>query len=355
MSLRIAWQVLKKDLRLGPRSPILLWAIVFPIVGTFVVQVVFGSLFAPAPRLGMVDEGGSQVAVEMAAVEGIETRLVDDEPTLTRLVRDNDLDAGLVLPAGFDAAVRAGEQPELHFFVGGESLASNRLILAVTTLDAVRTIEGITPPVDGKIVATGEPVLPMSSRMTPLLVLFALLIAGVFVPAFSIVQERESGTMTALLVSPARGIDVLAAKAVMGLVLAFLMTLVTLWLNDALGTQPAALLLSVLVGSLMLAEVGLLFGSGAKDSKTLFALMKSVNILLFAPVIFYIFPDWPGWIAQIFPTYWIIDPIYEIATQDAGVGDIAGQLAVALAICVVLVPVVVVLSRRMTQQVVAAA
>ena len=355
MSLRIAWQVLKKDLRLGPRSPILLWAIVFPIVGTFVVQVVFGSLFAPAPRLGIVDEGGSQVAVQMVAVEGIETRLVDDEATLTQLVRENDLDAGLVLPAGFDASVQAGQQPELRFFVGGESLASNRLILAVTTLEAVRTVEGVTPPVDVEIVATGEPVLPMSSRMTPLLVLFALLIAGVFVPAFSIVQERESGTMTALLVSPARGVEVLAAKAVLGLVLAFLMTLVTLWLNDALGAQPAALLLSVAVGALMLAEIGLLFGGGAKDSKTLFALMKSVNILLFAPVIFYIFPDWPQWIAQIFPTYWIINPIFEVAVRDAGLGDIAGQLVMALVICAVLVPAVVVVSRRMTQQVVAAA
>jgi ABC-2 type transport system permease protein len=302
-----------------------------------------------------VDEAGSQVAVEMAAVEGIETRLVADEETLTRLVGDNDLDAGLVLPAGFDEQVQAGEQPLLEFFVGGESLASNRLILAVTTLDAVRAVEGATPPVDVVVVATGDPVLPMSSRMMPLLVLFALLIAGVFVPAFSIVQERESGTMTALLVSPARGVDVLAAKAVMGLVLAFLMTLVTLWLNDALGTQPAALLLSVLVGALMLAEIGLLFGSGAKDSKTLFALMKSVNILLFAPVIFYIFPDWPQWIAQIFPTYWIINPIFEVAVQDAGVADVIGQLAVALVICIVLVPFVVLLSRRMTQQVVAAA
>ena len=69
MNLHSAWQVLKKDLRLGPRSPILLWAIVFPVVGTFVVQVVFGSLFAPAPRLGMV---------ELLAV-----RLTTDAMTLT--------------------------------------------------------------------------------------------------------------------------------------------------------------------------------------------------------------------------------------------------------------------------------
>ena len=71
MNLRIAWRILLKDLRLGPRSPILLWAIVFPLVGTFVVQIVFGSLFAPQPRLGIVDEGGSQVAMQMAALESL--------------------------------------------------------------------------------------------------------------------------------------------------------------------------------------------------------------------------------------------------------------------------------------------
>lgn len=354
MNPRIAWRVLLKDLRLGPRSPILLWAIVFPVVGTLLVQIVFGSLFAPQPRLGIVDEGGSQVAAEMARVEGVELSLVESEDDLVARVRDNSLDAGLVLPAGFDAAVRAGERPPLQFFVGGESLASNRLILAVTTLDLIRSVEGSTPPVDVEVVSTGDPLLPMSSRLVPLLVLFALLIAGVFVPAFSIVQERESGTLTALLVSPARGVEILAAKAVMGIVLAFLMTLVTLWINDALGNQPVALLLSVAIGAVMLAEVGLLFGSAAKDAKVLFTLMKSVNILLFAPVVFYIFPDWPQWIGQLFPTYYIINPIYEVAIQDAALAQIGPQLLVAVAITILLVPVVVVMSRRMTQETAAA-
>ena len=69
MNLRIAWQVLKKDLRLGPRSPILLWAIIFPVVGTFVVQVVFGSLFAPQPRLGIEIDRGKHLAHQVALLE----------------------------------------------------------------------------------------------------------------------------------------------------------------------------------------------------------------------------------------------------------------------------------------------
>ncbi|QBI18813.1 hypothetical protein ER308_04120 [Egibacter rhizosphaerae] len=38
MSLRRAWQVLRKELRLRPRSPIVLWALVVPIVLTLLIR-----------------------------------------------------------------------------------------------------------------------------------------------------------------------------------------------------------------------------------------------------------------------------------------------------------------------------
>ena len=71
----------------------------------------------------------------------------------------------------------------------------------------------------------------------------------------------------------------------------------------------------IIVGSGLL--VGLIYGTVAKDIKTLFTLIKTLNIILLAPVIFYIFPDWPQWIAKIFPTYWVLNPIFEIATKNA--------------------------------------
>ena len=68
-------------------------------------------------------------------MEGIQLTVLDDVEDLKRQVESNDLDAGLVLPAGFDDEVRSGARPPLEFYIGGESLASNRVILAVTTLD----------------------------------------------------------------------------------------------------------------------------------------------------------------------------------------------------------------------------
>ena len=59
MSLSRIWKVLRKDLALGPRSSIFLWAIVLPFAMTLILQVAFGSLFDPEPRLGILDDGDS--------------------------------------------------------------------------------------------------------------------------------------------------------------------------------------------------------------------------------------------------------------------------------------------------------
>jgi ABC-2 type transport system permease protein len=348
---RLVLRVLAKDLRLGPRSPIFLWAVVFPVVATVVVQLVFGSLFAPRPRLAIVDEGSSEIAAAMAEVEGIERTMLASVEELEARVTSHDFDAGLILPAGFDDQVRAGERPLLQLYISGESLASNRLILAVTTLDLVRAVAGGTPPVEVDVVSLGQPSLPMSARLTPMIVLFSLLIAGVFVTAFSLVQERESRTLEALLVTPVKAGEVLLAKGLMGILIGFLMALATLWLNGALGADPAALVVVVAVGIIMPVEIGLLYGTASRDAKTLFTLIKTLNVVLFAPVVFYLFPDWPQWIAQLFPTYWVINPIFEIAIRDATLASVAGQLFVALVISAALLPLILVLGRRMQAQI----
>ena len=345
------WQILRKDLELGPRSPVFLWAVVVPVVATVLLQLVFGGLFAPQPRLAIVDLDSSEITAGFQKMDGIDLELLASEEELKAGVEENRYDAGLVLPAGFDDAVRAGQKPPLEFFISGESLASNRIILSATTIDLVRTVEGRAPVVDVEVVELGDGAdLDISDRLVPLVVIFALLIAGVFLTGTSLVEEKERKTLSAILVSPVRLSEVLAAKAVLGLVLAVLMSVVTLALNGVLGSHPLALLLSLFVAGLMCVEVGLVYGAGAKDMKSLFALFKGLNIFLFAPVIFYLFPDWPRWVAKILPTYWVIDPVFEVSVNGAGLTDIWFELVIALAICAVLGVGVAAAVRRMQRQ-----
>jgi ABC-2 type transport system permease protein len=338
--------IFRKDLAMGPRSPIFLWSLVLPVAMTLLVHGVFGSLFERTPRLGIVDPAGSAVASALAAAPGLDVRRIDDAEELLRRVAAHDLDAGLVLDPGFDEALRAGERPPLRFAVAGESLASDRVVLSVTTLDAIRAVEGRGNPVDVETVTTGSgSALSITQRLLPLVVLLALLVAGVFVTSFSFVQEKEWGTLQAILVAPATLGEVLVAKGLLGLLLAMLMALVTLALNGALLLSQVALLLALLVGATMAVALGLLYGLVSTDTKSLYTLVKSLNLFLVGPVIFYLFPEWPQWIARLFPTYYFLDPIFRVTMTGAGLREVGGTLAVGALLCVLLLGGVAVLVR----------
>ena len=343
-----AWHLLRKDLGVGPRSPIFLYAIVLPVILTLLIRVVFGSLFDPVPRLGIVDEGESQVVQNVRDVEGIQVTFPESAAALKTLVENNDLDGGLVLPAGFDGALQAGQMPNVQFFFGGQSLASNRVVLGVTMVDLIRQVAGSPAPIDVETITVGEgDTVPIVSRLLPLIVLMAVLIAGALTPATSLVEEKEKRTLTALLVTPTRLSDVLLGKGALGFILAMATGVVTLALNGALGANPAALLLVLVLATLMAAEVGLMLGSFAKDTKALYTIWKSGAIVLVAPVVFFIWPNLPQWIAKIFPTYYFLSPLFDIAIRGAGLADVWVELTIGFAICAVLLPGVYALARRM--------
>lgn len=340
-------EILRKDLRLGPRSPVFLWVLVLPLLITLVLQVVFGNLFESSPRLGIVDRGGSVITTTVGEMEGIELTLYEDIEALKQSVEGNDLDAGLVLAEWFDQAVRSGARPPLEFYVGGESLASDRIILAITTIDLIREVEGTTPPVDVEVVTIGEEGLPISVRLVPFIVMYSLLIAGVFLPSFSIADEREKRTLDALIVTPIRLSEVVTAKGILGFVLAMAMAIVTLWLNDALAAQPLALLVVLVVAGILLVEIGLIYGAASKNVTGVFTLIKGTGVILLGPAVFYLFPDWPQWIARLFPTYWVINPVYEVTINNAGLADVWVELAIGLGIALVLAVVVGLLTTRL--------
>jgi len=347
VSTRHAATIFSRDVKLSPRSPLILYALLIPFLLTVLVQGVFGDLFAPQPRLIIVDDGHSQVSVDAENLEGIAVTFMDDRSDMLDAVESNDADAGLYLPVGFDDAVIAGEQPPLEFYIGGESLASNRIILGVTTLELVRGIEGGEPPVEVEVVQVGEVGTDLDLRMLPMLLMMAVAVAAAFIPAASIVQEKEDRTLSALLVSPASMADVIGAKGAFGVLLALFTGFFTLILNDALLGKAGVHLIILLVAALMMVEFGLLLGMFARDSATMFAAWKGGAILLFFPTVFYIWPNLPQWIAKLGPTYYFIDPAFRVIAEGADLSDVAGTLAIGAVIILALVPVVVLAARRL--------
>ncbi|MGA7690521.1 MAG: ABC transporter permease [Jiangellales bacterium] len=351
MNLKQAAHVLAKDLRLGPRSPVFLWVLALPLVFTFLISAVFGDLFAPPARLAVVDESSSRITAALQAVDGIEVTVLDDADAMSAAVEAHDYDAGLLLPAGTDEALATGQQTELVLVVSGQSLASTRLVIDVTTLDELRAASGGSPPVEVVVATVGDQKwVPVEDRLLPFIVMYAVIIAGLFLPASSMVEEREKRTLDALLITPVRMSEILVGKGALGVLLAVMMGWVTLALNDAFGSQPLAMTLFLLLGGVMMAELGLVVGSWAKDSNTLFTTVKGGALLVVAPVLFTLFPGLPQWIAQLFPTYYFLQPIYDMAVTGTTFSEHLVELAACVAICLALLPAVSAMGRRLEQQ-----
>ncbi len=180
------------------------------------------------------------------------------------------------------------------------------------------------------VVPIGEEGLDLSVRMLPLLDIMAVgRLRGAMVPAASIVQEKERRTLVAVLVSPATMRDVLVAKGTLGVLLAILTGVITLMMNDAFGQEALAVVLAIALGGIMMAEVGLMLGSWAPDTNTLFAAWKGGSILLLFPVVFTIWPNLPQWIAKLGPTYYFLQPIFDLSVNGATLADVIGQLTIA--------------------------
>ena len=350
MNPRRVGTLLGKELIYGSKSFMVIMAIVAPIVISIVLTLTFGTLFSEKPALGIFDEGASKLVALVDEQDAIEGRGYTSVSALKEAVEAGAVDMGIVIPQGFDNLVAQGETTEITAYIWGESLAKNRTILRATISNLIRESAGQEVPVEIVTTTLGDAEsIPWNDRLLPLIVLYAVLIGGSMVPSASLIDEKQKRTLTALAITPSTLQEVFLAKGLVGVVLSLLMGVVILFLNQAFGTQPLLLLLILVLGSIIAAEFGLLLGALTKDISTLFAIIKAIGILLYAPAIVYLFPQIPEWVGKIFPTFYIIRPIVEISQRSGNWSDIALDVFILCGLILLLLAMLLVAIRRTRQ------
>ncbi len=348
MSLRRIWVLFKRELGKSATNFFFVIAVVVPLVLTLLVTLVFGDLFSSTPRLGLYEEGSSRTfALFLTAQPGIHTTIYDSEDALRAAVLSGASEIGLILPAGFDDAVKAGTPTKLTSLVWGETSARSRLIIDSAFTKSLEQILGQQPRVSLNVTQLGDPGdVSMVARLLPVIVLYTIIVGGVLVPAASLVEEKQKHTLNALMITPARLADVYVAKALLGIGVGLVMGIVVLVLNSAFGNQPILLISTLALGSVASSIFGVILGSLVKDINVLLATIKSGGIILFAPAIIQLVPSIPQWIAHLFPTFYIMDPVLQVSQKGVGLNDIIGEEAVLLAIIAVMLFIVAYLIER---------
>lgn len=331
MSLRRILVLLGYEIRHGSKSFIFIFAVIIPLVLSLAVSLLFGSVFTGKPRLGVVDQGDSRLTQRAAESEGILFERLSSTEELRRTVEEGGLDLGVVLPAGLDQQLRGGNAVEIDVYVWGESLLKHRTILAGALLSWMRDVAGQELPVEVISTPLGEAAaVSWEARLLPFVVLMSIVMAGSLIPASSVVNEKQRRTLRALAVTPTSLGEVFFSKALLGWALSVLMGYLTLALNGALGGEPLLLVTALALGAALAAAFGALMGALVKNIDTLFATIKAIGILLYAPAMVSMFPEIPQWIGRLFPTYYMIGPITEISQNGAGWPEVAGDLLILL-------------------------
>ncbi len=351
MKLRRIGVLFGKEFVYNAKNFFFIFAIIVPIVVTLVISLVFGSLFSEKPKLGILDQGGSRFVAMATELESLISREYSSVSELMSAVEIGAVDIGVVLPAGFDSLVEGGEQVEISAYIWGESLLKNRAILGAAIASLIRNMSAEEAPVEVIMTTVGDGEnIPWEDRLLPLIALLAVILGGSLVPASSLVDEKQKRTLTALTTTTASLGEVFLAKGLMGGSLSLVMGVVTLVLNRAFGTQPLLMLLVLALSATLAAAFGLLLGALIKDVNTLFATVKGMGIILYAPAILYWFPQLPEWIAKIFPTYYIIGPIIEISQKGATWPDIATDVYILVGLILVMVGVLAFILNRARRQ-----
>jgi len=347
MNLKRVGILLGKELLQGPKNFILIWIIVAPVLISLIVSLVFGTLFTDKPKSGVMDEGSSKLVTSAQELDSIITKTYDSVSEIKQAVESGSVDLGIVLPEDLDERIMQGSQVKVTAYIWGQSLAKERIVLRATFANLARELAGQEALIEIESATLGgEGSIPWNDRLLPFIVLMAVFIGGVFLPAISLIDEKQKKTLRALVITPTSIGDVFAAKGIVGIIVSLAMGVVILTLNQAFTANPLLLVLVLTLGAVMASELGLICGALIKDATTLFAIWKVGGIVLFAPALVYMFPQIPEWIGKIMPTYYLVQPIIEISQQSGGWYDISTNVLILVGLDVLFLGMAVFTSRK---------
>ncbi len=353
MDMQRIWILMGKEIRLGATNFMSIYVLVMPVVLSLLVALVFGDLFARTPRLGVFDAGGNATLVQtMIDHPSLKSSVYDSEVALEGAVGRGTVEIGLSLSKGFADALESGAAAA-HLTVYRWGEAGTRSILLLESVIARTMVEGSGRafdqlPVSVNVTQLGQAnTVSWSQRLLPLILIMSIVLSGLFIPASSLVEEKQKGTLVALATTPTSLLDVYLAKTLLGLVLSGIMAVIILGLNGAFTGQLGLLFLVLALGGLMSSVLGVILGSVSRDMEIFMGIIKVLGLVLYAPGLLEIFPQVPEWTSRIFPTYYVMHPLLEVSQNAARFADIALDLAILVVFIAVLL---FVLARVIQQQ-----
>lgn len=356
---------------------------ILPIGIILIIGALFGGGFVA--KLGVVvEEGagplGEELAIALEAREDIEVLRVDSADDLLRSVERGDLQAGAVVPAGYDGALRTGEDVTVGFVARPDAAVFQAVVGAAVseqagvvraarfaaeetgasfeeTIVVAGSAAGALAGVDVEMRSVGESVFPTTLGQFDLgassqLVLFMFLTG--LTGSAAIIETRRLGVASRMLSTPTsagvvvggEGMGRFAVVMLQGLYILFA-TLLLFQVNwgDPLGA--AAIMIAfgaVCAGTAML--MGTLFRNDEQASGVGVMVGLGVAALGGCMIPIELYSDTMQRVAHLTPHAWALDAFAELVREDGTLVDILPELAVLAGFAAVLITIAALRLRR---------
>jgi hypothetical protein len=304
-----------KDLRDAMRDTRLILALLMPLGLGLLYSLMFSDDMRPQADVGSVSAAASvlPVALQEAAADAVTVRLREaaDESELRRLVREEEIDIGLVIPAGFDEALERGESPPLTAVLPSSPTFGADYVAALLE-PVTQQLAGQEPAAAIDRVAlepargsTAAALLALGQRRV--FVLISLILMLVMIAAYAlpstVTEETEKRTLDALTLISSH-VEVIAAKALFGLTYCAIALPLMLVVTRERPTGVALFVAGMGLSSVVLVGIGLFFGGLIKTQSQLNNWSSVLVLPLLAPsvTIGLPTPEWVNAVLYVLPT-----------------------------------------------------
>ncbi len=299
--LRIIWTVAAKDIVDAIRNKTTLSVILGVLMFTLSSQALPLLTRLSTEHRAVVYAQDTALIAALKKSDGLQLRPVASQQELEQTLSEAMVGTlGLVIPAPMpDANPVRLDGYRVHWVAPSELDETRALVERRLTALAEVPVQ---------IDLTGHAVYPQPNAdgrplMAALALANAILIMGAIIVPYAIIEEKETHTLDALLVSPATAGQVIAGKAVAGLVYGLLAAGVVLLFNGALVVHWGIALLAVLSGTCLAVAVGLWLGSLFDNPQTMGLWMGLVLLVLLGPILLAqaMSANWPALLRAVMP------------------------------------------------------
>jgi ABC-2 type transport system permease protein len=344
VNLRILLAIAAKDVLAAGRDGRMLVALLMPLGLGVLYNVITPDVKKPTVTVAVASAGETQLPALLQQAGGstvtVKLQSAADVAAVRSLVNNQKADVGLVVPAGFDSAVSAGEAPALTLVRPGGT-AGFGASYVTASLDAVlRQMAGQHPPATVEVQTTSPAAGDLGSLVAKLgvrrylvlgtLLMLVAMIAFYVLPVL-LTEEYEKKTAEALLLIASQA-DIVVGKALVGFAYVAVSVPIFLLVTRMSLSSPLLFMAAILSLTAALVAFGLLIGGLARTVAQLNTWSSFPLLVLIMPAFLGLIglPAWAQFLLDATPGTQVMKMLVDSASAEPVYGTWPIPLAVVL-------------------------